>query len=598
MSRANEQSPLLGRAYCPPPKPLSPEDIAQRRRSLGIASVLSIDVSPGRSPGSTPNCRRSITPVSPDPHREAMSADGYGGSGLSRFLQRCNDFRSRPAAVLAVSTMAVFVDTVVYGLIVPFLPDILQDRLGMSPSANGVLFGCFGAGVLVGAPVSGYISDRWHIRRWPMIVGLLGLGATTVLFALSNAYWELVVARLAQGVSSGITWAIGLGMIADVYPGEALGQAMGVAFSGFTLGYLGGPVLGGAIYSAGGTHAIAIFVAAVTAVDLVFRLLLVEPKDVLRREAESRVGSAESLCPGGKAASEQQRAHPGQCAAAAASAPALVVAHKVSALQGSGPDGICAAVSDDYYGDDGKSVCSARTAPAALGRPAAGAPAPARRTTMLDLLREWPILACCLATVTITGAAGSFEPTLPIHMKEQYGSSTVAIGLVFIAIVIPNVVVGPVAGKYTSDARVLARVAPYGRFGFMSAGSLAQAATIACVGATTSIAGLVVNLVFVGLAGGVAAVPILSTMGVHVERMGGDAYARVYALFNIAYSVGVIVVPTVLPPIMSAVGFAATMGVVAAMLVAGALVLAVHPTLMLLRHGRAVYVGPNARPFL
>ncbi|KAJ2276454.1 hypothetical protein GGH14_003542 [Coemansia sp. RSA 370] len=40
---ATEHSPLLYTAYCPPPKPLSPEDIAQRRRSLGIESMVSAD---------------------------------------------------------------------------------------------------------------------------------------------------------------------------------------------------------------------------------------------------------------------------------------------------------------------------------------------------------------------------------------------------------------------------------------------------------------------------------------------------------------------------------------------------------------------------
>ncbi|KAJ2804821.1 hypothetical protein H4R20_002353 [Coemansia guatemalensis] len=217
---------------------------------------------------------------------------------------------------------------------------------------------------------------------------------------------------------------------------------------------------------------------------------------------------------------------------------------------------------------------------------------------MLDLLKEWPILACCLATITITGAAGSFEPVLPIHMRDKYNSSTIIISIVFIAIVIPNAFIAPFAGKYTSKERVLEKVAPYGRFSFMVVGSLVQAMLIACLGATTNIAGLVVNLVFVGFAGGIAAVPILSTMGVHVERMGGDAYAKVYALFNIAYSIGVIIIPTVLPPIMNAVGFAATMGVVAAILVFGAIVLAIHPTIMLCKNGRSAYIGDSALPFL
>ncbi|KAJ1837733.1 hypothetical protein LPJ70_005739, partial [Coemansia sp. RSA 2708] len=103
---------------------------------------------------------------------------------------------------------------------------------------------------------------------------------------------------------------------------------------------------------------------------------------------------------------------------------------------------------------------------------------------------------------------------------------------------------------------------------------------------------------FVGLAGGIAAVPILSTMGEHVERMGGDAYAKVYALYNIAFSVSSIIVPTIMPPIMNAVGFAATMGIIASILVVGAIILAIQPTLMLSKHGRAAYVGENALPFL
>ncbi|KAJ1741470.1 hypothetical protein LPJ68_002818 [Coemansia sp. RSA 1086] len=537
-----------------------------------------------------------------------LSADDYGGNGYARFFRKCNEFRSKPAAVLIVSTMAVFTDTVVYGLIVPFLPDILQDKLGMSSSSNGLLFGCFGIGVLIGAPVSAYISDRWKIRKWPMILGLVGLGATSVLFALSNAYWELIVARLAQGISSGITWAIGLGMIADVYPGESMGQAMGIAFSGFTLGYLGGPVLGGAIYSGGGVHAIAIFVGAIAVLDLVFRLLLVEPKTILSAQSSptssfARLEQNEKLLRFGD---ESRSGSRNQIALQALrSAPALI-----PSTGGMGKTNSIMEIKESLEIRPGTTE-SRISLPVPLDRSKTAISVdsstrnsvevqeqPKRRTTMLDLLKEWPILACCLATVTITGAAGSFEPTLPIYMKEKYESSIIVISVVFIALVIPNVVIAPLVGKYTSDKRVLNKVAPYGRFAFMIGGSILQAIIIACMGAISNIAGLVVTLVFVGLMGGIAAVPIMSTMGEHVERMGGDAYAKVYALFNIAYSVGVIIVPTVLPPIMNAVGFAATMGVVAAVLVFGALVLAIQPTIMLIKHGRHAYIGDNARPFL
>ncbi|KAJ2506689.1 hypothetical protein GGF44_000013 [Coemansia sp. RSA 1694] len=513
----------------------------------------------------------------------SISDGSNGGSAFKRMLRQCNDFRSTPAAVLVVSTMAVFSDTVVYGLIVPFLPDILQNKLGMSSSSNGILFGTFGLGVLIGAPISAYISDRWNMRKWPMIIGLLGLGATSVLFALADAFWELVVARLAQGISSGITWAVGLAMIADVYSGEGIGQAMGVAFSGFTVGYLGGPVLGGVVYGAGGTHAIAIFVGAIAAVDLIFRLLLIEPKDMQSSQASTGT-PADSL-------------------AAVEASPVI----SLPAIADSGGSGDIKPAIEAH-----DTTCSTEAEPAGVAdsakhespvieetaEPELEAAPIARRTTMWDLLKEWPILACCVATITVTGASGSFEPTLPIHMDEAYGSSPAIIGVVFIALVIPSMISGILAGRFTDDERVLNFLAPYGRFAFMIIGSLLAAVAVACVGATRNIAGLVVSLAAVGFLSGIAAVPILSTMGVHVYRMGGNAYAKVYALFNIAYSIGVIVIPTALPPIMNAVGFAATMGVVAGLLVLGAIILVIQPTRMLRKYGRSAYIGDNARTFL
>ncbi|KAJ1936271.1 hypothetical protein FBU59_005106, partial [Linderina macrospora] len=482
------------------------------------------------------------------------TADDYGGTTLTRMLRKVNDFRCTPAAVLLVSTMAVFADTVVYGLIVPFLPDILQDKLGMSSSANGILFGCFGVGVLVGAPVSAYISDRYHIRKWPMIIGLLGLGATSILFALSNAFWELVLARLAQGVSSGITWAIGLGMIADVYPHDSIGKAMGIAFSGFTLGYLGGPVLGGVIYDAGGVHAIAIFVAAITVVDLAFRLLLREPKEV--NLAVSRQQSRASLANAQREKllnTESNADHIEQVSAD--------VQH-----ENKGESSKKSEITTDSVTQQCSSGMSVKSEEA-------GEQPEQRRTTMWDLLKDWPILACCVATITVTGASGAFEPVLPIYLRDNFGLNPTLTSVVFIALVVPNAIMGPIAGRYTDNERVLAKLAPFGRFGFMIIGSLLTAVSVAFMGLPRNLPGLVINLVFCGLLNGVAAVPIMSTMGVRVHRMGGDAYAKVYALFNIAYSVGVIIIPTILPPILNAAGFAATMGVVAAILVFGAIIL-------------------------
>ncbi|KAJ2030975.1 hypothetical protein IWW57_000927 [Coemansia sp. S610] len=69
-----ERRPLICQPYCPPPAPLSPEDIRQRRRSLGLASQLTVDA---RSfDGSRPNSAIGSAPPSPLPRSPAVAQGG------------------------------------------------------------------------------------------------------------------------------------------------------------------------------------------------------------------------------------------------------------------------------------------------------------------------------------------------------------------------------------------------------------------------------------------------------------------------------------------------------------------------------------------
>src|SRR5256885_9246895 len=87
---------------------------------------------------------------------------------------------SRSTAV-AVVTAACFTDIVALGVAVPVLPD-LGRRLGASPAIIGLLFGSFGATMLVASMPMGAISDRVG-RRTPMLAGPVALAATTLPFS-------------------------------------------------------------------------------------------------------------------------------------------------------------------------------------------------------------------------------------------------------------------------------------------------------------------------------------------------------------------------------------------------------------------------------
>jgi MFS family permease len=90
----------------------------------------------------------------------------------------------------------VFVDLVVYGLMIPVLPGYASG-LGASRSTLGLLVGTFGIAVVAATPLFGVLSDRYG-SRWPMVGGLLGLATSTLLFAYAPGLGWLFVARAFQ----------------------------------------------------------------------------------------------------------------------------------------------------------------------------------------------------------------------------------------------------------------------------------------------------------------------------------------------------------------------------------------------------------------
>ena len=134
-----------------------------------------------------------------------------------------------PARALVVSSAALFTDMLVHGLAVPVLPR-LPAVVGAGSAATGVLFASYAAAMIIATLFAGRVVDR-HGPRTPLLIGLGGLAAATLLFATGGPYWLLMVARLAQGIAGGMSWVAALCLIAATTPMEKRGQSMGVALS-------------------------------------------------------------------------------------------------------------------------------------------------------------------------------------------------------------------------------------------------------------------------------------------------------------------------------------------------------------------------------
>ncbi|CAG8771670.1 23848_t:CDS:2, partial [Dentiscutata erythropus] len=187
-------------------------------------------------------------------------------------------FRRSRAAVMCVASMALFTDMLVYGIIVPILPLIVKERLGMDSTYTGLLFGCYALGLLVSTPICAVLSDRYHTRKIPMMIGMAGLSACTLLFGIANSYWQLMLARIAQGAAGGASWTVTLAMLADRFgTGPKLGVVMGTVLSANTLGFISGPVIGGVLYQYWGYSSPFIFCSILALFGFLTACTIVDP---------------------------------------------------------------------------------------------------------------------------------------------------------------------------------------------------------------------------------------------------------------------------------------------------------------------------------
>jgi predicted MFS family arabinose efflux permease len=113
------------------------------------------------------------------------------------------EYRSKASFAILVVSLALFVDTCIYGIIVPVMPFALYDRFGISRSEvtarTSYLVAFYAAGLIVSTVISATFGRVVRSAKVKMLVGLLFLACSTVLLTVAKKYSELIVARIWQG---------------------------------------------------------------------------------------------------------------------------------------------------------------------------------------------------------------------------------------------------------------------------------------------------------------------------------------------------------------------------------------------------------------
>jgi len=150
------------------------------------------------------------------------------------------------AAAMSFIMVAVLIDMISIGLMVPVLPHIVGTFTRSNDEqalAFLVVAAAFALANFFGSPVLGALSDRFG-RRPVLLIGFAGLAIGFFVTALATALWMLVAVRLFSGAMQA-NISIANAYVADITPPEQRARRFGLLGAMFGIGFILGPVVGG-----------------------------------------------------------------------------------------------------------------------------------------------------------------------------------------------------------------------------------------------------------------------------------------------------------------------------------------------------------------
>ena len=148
---------------------------------------------------------------------------------------------------LVVIYAAIGLDAVGIGLIFPILPRLIAEVTHAQNIASyiGILTALYAAMQFAFAPVLGALSDRLG-RRPVLLLSLGGAAINYVLMALAPSLGLLILGRAIAGLTSA-NIAVATAYITDISPENVRAKRFGLFNAMFGIGFILGPVLGGAL---------------------------------------------------------------------------------------------------------------------------------------------------------------------------------------------------------------------------------------------------------------------------------------------------------------------------------------------------------------
>ncbi len=155
--------------------------------------------------------------------------------------------RTAGRGAFAFIFVAVLVDSIGFGIILPVLPRLIMQLTGVSVDRAAVYGGwlsfVYALLQFFCAPVLGNLSDRFG-RRPVLLFALLALGCDYLVMGFAPVIAWLFVGRMVAGVA-GASFTPAYAYVADITAPARRAQNFGLMGAAFGVGFIVGPAIGG-----------------------------------------------------------------------------------------------------------------------------------------------------------------------------------------------------------------------------------------------------------------------------------------------------------------------------------------------------------------
>lgn len=118
----------------------------------------------------------------------------------------------------------------------------VEREFHLSPAMAGAVASAMLLSSAFGGIAFGYAADRFG-RTKALGIAIVAYSVFTVATATAQSLTELMVWRLLVGLGMGGAWAAGASLVAEEWPAEHRGKAIGIVQSGWAVGYIAAALL-------------------------------------------------------------------------------------------------------------------------------------------------------------------------------------------------------------------------------------------------------------------------------------------------------------------------------------------------------------------